>query len=72
MRLAIAGTVGEERAGNLLGCQAAHFTQRERDPGVGRQRGMAACEDQSQPVILDRRLIPFKRIDCRSFNFGRR
>ena len=43
----------QERARDLLGGEAADLAQRERDLRVGRQRRMAAGEDQPQPVVLD-------------------
>ena len=44
---------GQEGAGDLLGGEAAHLTQRHRDLGVGRQGRMAAGEDEAQPVVLE-------------------
>ena len=43
----------QECPGDLLGGEAADLAQGERDPGVRRQGGMAAGEDQAKPVVLD-------------------
>ncbi len=40
--------------GDGLGRQAADLAQGQRDAGLFRQAGMAAGEDQPQPVVLDR------------------
>jgi hypothetical protein len=45
--------VGEERPGYLFGGQAAESAQRESDPCLEREGGMAAGEDEPQPVIAD-------------------
>ena len=42
----------EERAGDLRGAQAAEQPERQRDLRLPRERGVAAGEDQPQPVIL--------------------
>ncbi len=43
----------EEGPCDFLGGEAAHFAQRERNLCVRSQRGMAAGEDQPEPVVLD-------------------
>src|SRR5712664_1563661 len=43
----------EERAGDLLGREPAHLTQRQRHLGVRRQGRMAAGEDQPQAVVIN-------------------
>ena len=57
----------EECRGDLLGLEAAHFAQRQRDLRVGSERRMAAGEDQAQAVVLDRlglrRLLGGDRLD---------
>ena len=47
----------EERAGDLAGVEAAQRPQRERDLGLGRERRMAAREDQLEPLVGKRRLV---------------
>jgi hypothetical protein len=47
----------EERVGDLLGRQAAERAQRQRDLRLGRQRGMAAREDELQALVGDRRRV---------------
>ncbi len=54
MRCAIAGSEVEEGPRDLGGRQAAERAQRQRHPGLRRQRRMAAGEDQPQPVVGDR------------------
>jgi hypothetical protein len=44
----------EERARDLGRGQAADQTQRERDLRLGRQGGVAAREDQREPLVCDR------------------
>jgi hypothetical protein len=46
------------KARNLLSRQATDLTQRQRDAGIRRQSGMAAGEDQPQPVVLDALIVP--------------
>ena len=48
--VARAGQVG---ARDLFGGQPADFAQGQRDPRVGRQRRMAAGEDQPELVVAD-------------------
>jgi hypothetical protein len=43
----------EKCPGNLLCCQAANFTQRERYLSFRRQSGMAAGKDETEAVVLD-------------------
>src|SRR6185312_14991924 len=38
---------------NFLSCQAANFTQRERDLSFRRQSGMTASEDKTEAIVLD-------------------
>jgi hypothetical protein len=45
---------GQERVRDLGGSQPAQQPQSERDPRVHGERGVAAGEDQPQPVIGDR------------------
>ncbi len=52
MRWAMVGAPVEKRARDLLGGEAAHLAQRERHLRVGRQRWMAAREDQPEPVVF--------------------
>ncbi|GAA3115681.1 hypothetical protein GCM10020254_72950 [Streptomyces goshikiensis] len=47
------GLGDEERAGDLLGGEPAHQAQRQCDPGVGGQDGMAGGEDQPEQVVVD-------------------
>src|SRR3989454_999642 len=68
----------EKGARYLLCCQAAHFTQGQRDLRVVRKRRVAAGEDQAQPVVLDRfrlgrllggerlGMVLFQRIEARA------
>ena len=51
----------EKRLRDLLGRQAAHFTQRQRHLRVRRQRRMAAREDESQPIVLDALVVRPRR-----------
>ena len=51
------GSAGEEGAGDLLGGEPAHFAERQRDLRVGRERRMAAGEDEPEPVVLDRLIV---------------
>ena len=44
---------GQERAGDLLGGQAAEQPQGEGDPGLRRQHRVAGGEDQPQQVVVD-------------------
>ena len=44
---------GEEGAGDLRRAQAAQRAERQRDPRLGRERRVAAGEDQPQPVVRD-------------------
>src|SRR5581483_1353674 len=44
---------GEQRGGGLLGTEPAECAQRQRDPGLGGERRMAAGEDEPQLVVLD-------------------
>src|SRR4029077_1619087 len=63
----------EKCPGNLLCCQAANFTQRERYPSFRRQSGMAAGKDETEAVVLDfliggRRLAdPRLEVKCEVF-----
>ena len=47
------GRRGEKGVRDLLGLQAAHLAQRQRDLRVGREGGVAAGEDEPQAVVLD-------------------
>ena len=47
------GAAGEEGARDLLGREPTDLAQGQRDLGVGRKRGVAAGEDQAEPVVLD-------------------
>jgi hypothetical protein len=52
------GRLGDqESARDLRGGQAAERAQRERDPCVERERGVAAGEDQPEPVVHDPALV---------------
>src|SRR5688500_2849001 len=42
----------EEGLRDLLGCQSAHLTQRERNARFRRQRWMTARKNQTEPIIL--------------------
>ena len=44
----------EERVRDLGRRQAGDLAQRQRDPRLGRERGMAAGEDEREPVVGDR------------------
>ena len=47
----------EERAGDLVGREAAQGAQRQRDLRVDRERRMAAGEQQLEPLVGKRRLV---------------
>ena len=47
----------EKRARDLLGRQAADFAQGECHLRVGGERGVAAGEDQAQPIVFDAFLV---------------
>ena len=47
------GLGDEERARDLLGCQAAEQPERERHPRLDGQHGMARREDEAQEVVAD-------------------
>ncbi len=47
------GLGDQERLGDLEDGQPAEETQGQRHPGLGCERGVAAGEDQPQPVVLD-------------------
>ncbi len=51
--------------GNLLGCQAANFTQRERYLSFRRQSGMAAGKDETEAVVLDFLILVRRLVDAR-------
>ena len=53
MRCASVGAGVRNALRDLLGRQAADLAQRQRDLRVGRQRRMAAGEDQPEPIVLD-------------------
>ncbi len=53
MRWAMAEGLAEIGGGDLLGRQPADLAQRERHLGIGRQRRVAAGEDQAQRVVFD-------------------
>ena len=57
MRCASVGAGVEERGGDLLGRQLADLAQRQRDLRVGRERRVAAGEDEAQAIVLDRVLL---------------
>ena len=60
------GGAHEKGPRDFLGGEPAHFTQRERDAGIRRERGMAAREDQAQPIVLDRgRVFGRRMVDAR-------
>jgi hypothetical protein len=61
IRCASVGAGVRKRLRDLLGRQAAHFTQRQRHLRVRRQRRMAAREDESQPIILDALVVRPRR-----------
>ena len=44
----------EERARDLRRAQTADLVQRQRDARLGRERGVAAGEDEAQPLVGDR------------------
>jgi hypothetical protein len=44
----------EEGARDLTRGEAGHLAQREREARLGRQRGMAAGEDEREPLVGDR------------------
>ena len=48
----------EKRVRDLFGGEAAHLAQGQCDLRIGRQRRMAAREDQPQPIVLDSFVIP--------------
>jgi hypothetical protein len=50
---------------DLLGLEAAHFAQRERDLGIRGQRRVAAGEDQTQPIVFERLMLEWRRVDRR-------
>ena len=47
----------EERAGDLLGAKPAERAQRQRDLRLEPERGVAAGEDQLQPLVRERLLV---------------
>lgn len=47
----------EERAGDLGGREPTHHAQRERDARRGRERRVAAREDEAQPVVVHGALL---------------
>ena len=47
----------EERAGDLLGLQPAQRSQRQRHLRLELERGVAAREEELQPLVRDRRLV---------------
>ena len=47
----------EERPRDLVRRQAAERSQRQRDLRVERERGMAAREDELEPLVTDRRVV---------------
>ena len=53
------GRRGQEGARDLLGRETADLPQRQRDARFRRQGGVAAGEDQPQPVVLDALVVPF-------------
>jgi hypothetical protein len=53
----------QKRSRDLLRCQTAQEPQRERDPRLGRENRMAADEDESQEVVVDR--LPDRQIRSR-------
>ena len=48
---------------NLLGCQAAHFPERERDLRVRRERRVAAREDEPKAIVFERFILERNRLD---------
>ena len=63
IRCASVGGGAEERLRDLLGGEAADLAQRERHLRVGRQRRVAAGEDEAQAIVLDVFVVPGRR--CR-------
>ena len=53
IRAAIVDSADEERVRDVRRRDAAHEPQRQRDLRLARQRGMAAGEDEPQPVVGD-------------------
>src|SRR5207253_3064658 len=47
------GSGGEEGAGDFFGGEAADFAERERGASVGREGGVAACEDETKAIVFD-------------------
>jgi hypothetical protein len=47
----------EERPGDLVRLETAERAQRQRDARLERERGVAAGEDQAQPLVRDRRFV---------------
>ena len=64
MRCASVGRRRQERRRDLLRGQAADLAQRERHLRVGRERRVAAGEDQAQPVVLDALRLEERRVLC--------
>jgi hypothetical protein len=65
MRCASVPGRNEKCPGNLLCCQAANFTQRERYLSFRRQSGMAAGKDETEAVVLDFLILERRLVDAR-------
>ena len=55
----------EKCPGNLLCCQAADYTQRERYLAFRRQSGMSTGEDETEAVVLDVLIVVRRLVDAR-------
>ena len=51
----------QESLRNLFGREPADLAQRKRDLGIRRQRGMAAREHKSQPIVFDALVLAGQR-----------
>jgi len=65
IRCASVARRNEKCPGNLLCCQAANFTQRERYLSFRRQSGMAAGKDETEAVVLDFLILVRRLVDAR-------
>ncbi len=66
MRCASVGAGREKRPSDFFRRERAHFAKREGHLRVGRERRMAAREDQPEPIVLDALLIgPCRLVDDR-------
>ncbi len=63
----------QERARDLRRGQPAERPEREGDPGIHRQGGMTAREDEPEPIVLDgHRILLVRRVDGRELGLDRR